>query len=662
MPLPPSARARLAEPLNSPWRLGRRFRTTNTLPIAARPWQQYADDIASEIVHLDGLLPPGDDYVQIRDWVTEFCSRRHRIVSLLLTLEPFDRFSAARADAVVSLLDQASQRVSTAIASDAELAAPSTALARSASWWARTVSTKETSTLALAFGLTETPVDSTGEFRADWVFEHYAYRTVDLWQVITPHLRSLGVGGVTDPLAAVTIIGLILDSEDPPTSYIACDMFIRRYAASDPSIAKSARAHLDRHESAMSRARRSANEAIARAHEASADNHAESKALALAEAYKRITEGPLRQFLWVMQVLTTSEWESPPTLTPLRQRLIAGGGVLASFADALILPGLRNSEAHETLVWDGYREHFLTEDGELPPARVAYALALSYSLVNGSEAGLTAVRSLEIRGVASRLPSDAEADRLPAWRRVHAFFGTNNLRLVASQLNTRNAVLTVRALTETDINPCFQALVATRRLLPKIESFTVAVVGELEPKVVVSAAAIDSAMPSWELAVSSFGQIPLATFLPMNYDARIRTESDSLATRSVAWIAVDDVLGTFDETPPNWDSATRRMLDARLAVVALAMSRISDRVASQGPRLRSVAESISSLRQWVVDESPERYESAERQPSMLRLRKQWASWGPVPRLPLVAPVAHPGTPEPLIEFKSPPATLDYISI
>lgn len=89
------------------------------------------------------------------------------------------------------------------------------------------------------------------------------------------------------------------------------------------------------------------------------------------------------------------------------------------------------------------------------------------------------------------------------------------------------------------MNPCLQALVLSRRLMPNVETFSVADSGG-DVVVTVSADSLSATMAAWELAVSNMDQPPLSTFLPANLDARVRHEDANVAVLSVAWIAVDD--------------------------------------------------------------------------------------------------------------------------
>jgi hypothetical protein len=133
-------------------------------------------------------------------------------------------------------------------------------------------------------------------------------------------------------------------------------------------------------------------------------------------------------------------------LGALRDRLVAGGGGLATVTADVVIPKLRNGEAHETLVWDGFAEQFSTEGVQISPSQVVASVQLAQSFVAGCEAGLAAVRFLDLPDEVPSLPDHNEQGRMPAWRRVQAFFGTNRLRLLDASLNTRHATLWVERL------------------------------------------------------------------------------------------------------------------------------------------------------------------------------------------------------------------------
>lgn len=661
MTLPPAARERLADLLQPPQGHRQPERDRHTVPIGQRAWQRYRDALTQAMERFAGNLPlSGCEFNTVRAGALMLTEDRDRILSLLLSAEPFVPFDKSAAEDLMRAIDAALLSCASALRQGIPGGGPSAQLLTAMSWWSSRESPHDDhETLAAAFGLPTSPTDANAEFRADWVLQHYAYNNGALLTRVLAHLDSLGVAAVPDTLAGTSLIGGLLDCDNPVAAYTAMDSFVTAYLTAPPGVAERALAHLRAIDAALQRAKQMAGRAFATA--VAADD-AETRAHALADMYKRISEGPFRQYAWTLYCLRNGTWEPTPMLTSLRERLVAGEGLPAAIAAGVVIPGMRNSEAHETLEWDGIDEEFITEAGRVPPGRVAAAVSEARSFAAGCEAGLAAVRALAIPPGGTFLPDPDEPGRMPAWRRALAYFGTNNLRLTYEHLNARDAQLHVAQLQLPDINPCFQALLTAHRLLPRIETFTVSVEDNPATRITVSSAALRATMPIWEQAISSLDRMPFATFLPANLDARRRVETESAAIRSAAWIAIDDVLDAIDGGPETWNDPVLQMLATRLGVVETALGQLAKFLGNPGPRLGSVAESVGELHRWLARTRPSDSRAAERSETLRRLRAQWDSWGPVPRHPLVSETFAAGAPEPRPGIRPQPTSKHFRTI
>jgi len=574
----------------------------------------------------------GDGFEQCRRSVRDTIDHAEHVLSHLLAIQPFVPFDHEAGERLIGLVIRRLEVVGHSVEADSSLDIDSGLISEAKVWRAPGGVVDVRAALRAAFAMEDAPVDGTGQFRAEWVLAHYAYRANDLLPHLLPNLASLGLPGLTDILAAVTVVGEVLSCNDPVSAYVAMDGLVSEALTAESATSAAVRDHLAKMEPALRRAR----EAAARSSHTIRDELAETEARAnaLADAYKRLLEGPFRQFAWARYCLRESIWQRPPTLGVLRDRLVAAGGGLGPIVADVVIPEFRNAEAHETLVWDGFDEQFSSEGAQIAPAQVVASAQLAQCFVAGSEAGLAALRFIESRDDAPRLPDHNELGRMPVWRRVQAFFGTNRLRLLDASLNTRHASLRVERLGLTDVNPCLQALVLSHRLMPNVETFSVAD-SDGDVVVTVAASALSATMAAWELAVSNLDQIPLATFLPANLDARMRHEDANAAVRAAAWIAVDDAVGVVDGSPEIWRDDDRNLIDMRLKIVELAVRSTAEWITDASPRLRSVEASVAALREWVSCERPAGPHIADRRPEMVRLRLQWGSWGPVPRHPLV---------------------------
>lgn len=659
MTLPPRAYERLLLPLRNVSVLARSARDCHTIPIDGKPWRLYAGALADAIASLSqDLIPPSEGFKELQDWIEGVLRRRDCAVGLLFSLEPFEPYDPCQADGLLDLLDEIPARIITAVEDDAFVNRGfSRALTKAADWWFTREPASDRQGLSRAFGMDIPPNGTQGPFRAEWVLQHYAYRNSDLLTLLIPHLVSLGIPHVTDVLAGVYAVGQVIDCDDPIVAYLATKSLTNSYLAADPKTADQVRDHLGKVEPALRRARTVATHAFEVV--LTETDNAEARALALADAYKRTLEGPFRQYSWAAHCLRTGAWSTPPMLTNLRERLISEGGALAEVVRGVVLSNLRNSETHETLVWDGFTDQFVTEMGRVDIAHVTAASSLAVSFVQGSEAGLAAIRGLHIRADAGTLPFTEEEGRMPTWDRVSAFFGTNRITLIEARLNTPHPHFRVQRIEHRDINPCFQALVLARRLLPRAERFEVSAVESSFSVIVVDASALDATMPSWEFAVSHLDQMPLSTFLPANLDARRRLEREPDALRSAAWIAVDDAVGVIDGSPERWDDDTRQLVDTCLQVVEIAVASTMQRVDALTARLESVQQSVAALRSWIASESPLQAVLADGQPSMVRLRTQWNKWGPVPRHPLIPELPPTGDLQAPPALRSAPESIHY---
>ena len=442
MPLPPDALKRLSSPLRAGTFSGFGLRGSHTIPVPSSAWLAHTVALSDAVTALATEVPaPAAGFEPCRTAVETVRNHATEVVGHLLALQPFAPFDHEAADRLLELVDARLTAIADQIEEEGEIQVDGNLLNEAERWRRSTGAVDVTHALREAFDMADAPVDQAGQFRPEWVLQHYAYRTHDLLPHLLPHLVSLGVPGLTDLLAAVTVVGEVLSCSDPVTAYVVMDSMMNDLLAADPEASLAVRQHLSQMEAAILRARTAAARSSQTIRDSSAET--EARANALADAYKRLVEGPFRQYAWASFCLAEGVWQVPPTLGPLRARLTAAGGNLGALTADVVIPELRNGEAHETLVWDGFSEQFLTEGVQIAPARVVESAQLAQCFVNGAEAGLTAVRFLDLPDDVPPLPDHDEPGRMPVWRRVQAFFGTNRLRLVDASLNTRHAALRV---------------------------------------------------------------------------------------------------------------------------------------------------------------------------------------------------------------------------
>lgn len=323
-------------------------------------------------------------------------------------------------------------------------------------------------------------------------------------------------------------------------------------------------------------------------------------------------------------------------LTQLREMLISDGGWLGDVTRQVVIRNIRNGEAHETLVWDGVRERFIAEGLEVLDITVAIAATWAAAFARGCEAAIACFRALEIEHKPGP-PQEHDAGRLTPWRRAEALFGTNGIRVIRADFNSKIARIACLSIEQHNINPCFQALVAIHRLLPHVQRFEVLIPEQKEPTISVSREALERTFRVWETAIEYLTVMPFSAFLPANLDARISSEGLPRAARSVAWIAVDDLLDALDGSATEWRAKDLELFSKRVALVGLATVQCMKAVPAEAQvRLRAVQHAANDMVSWLRSVStPIYYRDVAVAEPVAKFRHWWEVWGPVERLPTV---------------------------
>ena len=578
---------------------------------------------------------------EMQAWLARVLDSRRRILSSLFALQPFESFDLASARQLCSHLDDAIGQLLDAVEQSQILVPDVRGLSAFCDSWPSTGWPTDAQLLQATFDTDEEPIDGDGNFSPSMVFAAYKYRHRDLLMQLAPHLSSLGLPMVSDALASICVVGWIVSAEDPVVAFVSMHaMTVALSGAKSEELLEQISLHFKGREGIARQAHGRISRSVAALVQ---DSDHETQALALADVYRRIVEGPVRQYGWTLRCLESGNWSSPPTLTPVREAMIAAGGLAAQIATECVLTDLRNGEAHETLEWDGIHRQFVVDGGRVAPQLVRDAVIVGLSFDLGCKAGLSFFRATRV-GAEGMIPKVSDKSRMPAWSRAEAFFGTNGLHLVKADFNAATSRILVTELARDDINPCFQALVCARQLLPEVRTFEVHVPGSSEAALTVDSRSLDQKLPIWNQAIATFDMMPFATFLPSNLDARSRWESKARAMRSICWIAADDVLDAFDSLSDghgDWTIDRLRVLAERLSLVRLALKQCAARLDTSATRLNALRSAVDD----VSDDTARALHgdlvsvSLDRSPGIGCIRNFWEAWGPVARLPNIAEVS-----------------------
>jgi hypothetical protein len=633
--LPRSTREKLASPIRVALSHPVIMSGPHTMPVSQESWQHYASSINVVLTQLQDRSDeqPENDFVSIRHWVEEFLGLRGRVISLTRALRPFEYFQESQADEMLTAVNRLTLCVAEMVETDLPLGAVTRLDSLAVAGWSSIEFPHQGEPLSRAFGLgSEDLRDADGEFSPARVFSAYYLQNGKLMQRVLLHLHSMGLPPIVDPLVAVSIVGWIESAVDEVGAYCAMDaLFNRMLSRSHQAVVVSALNHLEEIEPRLRLSRVRANRSFA---PPPLGTDVESTALDLPEGYKRLLEGPVRQYGWLFYCMGTGSWSNPPMLTKLRELLVKDRGWITHVAERMILTEVRNGEAHEGLWWDGINEVFRTEAGPVDRTVVHVAAVKADAFARGSQAAVACYRALSIKPEIGG-PRVNDRGRSPDWLRAEAHFGTNGLQVIKANFNSKIARITVMHLREDNINPCFQALVCCHALLPSVERFEIYVNGDPQPLVSLSADALERTHPIWEGAIDKFRLMPFSTFLPANLDARSNLEAPAKAVRSVSWIALEDLLDALDSSSEHLDAGNLTFLVERAELVAAATKECLAAVASEnGTRLRTVNSIVAELLEQLKRlHAPVLLANLYRTAAVLEARRVWELWGPVPRLP-----------------------------
>lgn len=497
--------------------------------------------------------------------------------------------------------------------------------------------------LAIAFGMSTVPVDGDGSFSASRVFEAHKYDNAKLLASLLTHMKSLGLKPTDDMLSMILTTGWIVQAPDPVFAWqtlrstmlrletaerISQTVALTDQEAVRPDVLDEVLAHLASREEALRQSRRIIQSTT---HHLRTTEHAEERAHALADVYRRIVEGPVRQYGWAMRCLAAESWTPPPMVGTLSDGFAADPWLNAAVVPKL-LPDIRNGQAHEALEWDGRRGVYVVEGADVDFDRVDIAVADCMSFALACEAAFTHWRALAA-APGEMAPSAGQPGRMAEWRRVEALFGTNGLRINTFKFNALRVEARIERLHREDINPSLQALVHARQLLPHAESFAYYIPEADEPVIEVDAAALDATHPVWLHARELFDTMPLSTFLPANLNARLRHEPEQTAAQAAAWIATDCALDGIDGLPPIWRAEHLWLVNARVEHARLALRQTIPMI--EQPRLlEAAADLLDTVQGELGTLLPfARADQVDLRAPIMRLRALWTAWGPVPRMP-----------------------------
>lgn len=583
--LPRSARERLAAPI-AEWASGAAApASASTLPLPPAVAERYADAVSAQARELqdsaDRLIANAADiggaaYPHLVELIREHVALLGRGVGLALSLAAFERFGAHWAGTVVAESRAHGEALVRMIVEDAVVARSDVA---ACSPLPVSVDGGGRSALAEVFDMDAEPVDDVGRFAVGRVHAHYAYRRAQLESALRPHLESLGVPLPGSTLAVVIVLGEIVSAPDPVIALRALRWMLDALrGAGSPETLTAFRAEHRRREAEILQSRRQAARAL---RDAAEETDPEDIAHQLAEAYRRVVEGPVRHFLWSFTALRSGAWTPTPGLAVVEGAARGSGGWIRTLAALTIFRPLRNGSAHESLRWEPRSEEFAIGEARYDAGTVRDAVDVGRSLEAGCESAMVLVRLAESKADWRGLPR-AGYDVVSRRQQTDASFGANRLPLRSLTPAGSSIRAVVDGLSVDLVNPALQALLHTRRIWTEFDVYEIGQPGQQKPLIRVTGAALDRAEEPWLFAYERFPEMPFSAFLTINLDARLQVEPAAVAARAVHWIAIRDILTAFADCadlPP--DESQMRLRD-HLTLVSIALGASSEQIPPTG--------------------------------------------------------------------------------
>lgn len=353
-----------------------------------------------------------------------------------------------------------------------------------------------------------------------------------------------------DPLKAVTYATALLEAADP-IECVQAAIHVRRllattFAADPERTAAALRALL----AGVERSRANIQMILDNQQRMRETDRAQTRAALQLDNYRRMMEGQVRPWCWVLVCLHTGASGRAPMLSRLVDRLAATDDDLArAFLNCIEIEA-RNDAAHEDAYWDARRQVLVGSAGDIDTDYLAALTARGQGLMSGAELGwalacgdLPELTAMTQRGASIAQPMILQMDA------ALSRFATNNLEVDEWGLDIDTLTVTIKDLPFEKYNPCAQAVLEASMLLPEVERFAVRLRGCDGPAVVATKGTLKETAPLWFAARGAFATMPSAVFLPLLVESRLEVEAPQTAGRAAAWLALNEAVHCLEDVP-----------------------------------------------------------------------------------------------------------------
>lgn len=395
--------------------------------------------------------------------------------------------------------------------------------------------------------------DSNGAFSSSLLIAQFHGRFDEFQQRLDRLYAPFGFPRL-EPIKAVSFSRVFLDLRDPTEAVQAAlhvaDLISDRFAKDPDHTALVLRGLLDNVDISY------ANSIMIQDTQARIGStvRLDKKAMLHLEMYRRMAEGQMKPWAWVLVCLHTGTVGGAPTLSQLGDRLRATNDPVAqSFAECITAEP-RNAAAHEDYHWDTRRRRLVGGGIDIDPDALTQLTVRGHGLMCGAELGwafacattpalTTAMGKASDRQFSSILQIDAALSR----------FATNNLRVDDWEFDLDELAIRLSELAPGGYNQCAQAMLEAGLALPEIGRFSVRVPSIDGPAMVVDRYALNAMLPAWFESQRLYSATPTAIFVPVMFQSRLLVETPEEAVRSILWLALNEAvlfIESYRKSPP----------------------------------------------------------------------------------------------------------------
>lgn len=273
---------------------------------------------------------------------------------------------------------------------------------------------------------------------------------------------------------------------------------------------------------------------------------ASERAFLKLDLYRRMVEGQLRPWGWVVLRLLGRGSVKMAEIGVLSKQLEASGNRLAMDISGRMLPSVRNAAAHEDYSWDSQTSQLTVGTSTVRVESLTSETDACYALMCGAELGWMLARA-ESAEFDMFLDHAQRGKRPSVLGHIAArdYFGTNGLAI--SRWIDGDGVLSIEleSMNKQQVNPCIQATMWAAQHLPAIQTFRVFVKGRASAALDLDRTILDGLLPLWMPAQRWFTKMPVSVFVPALSVARLAQKSEGDTAKAAVWFVSNEAVHAF---------------------------------------------------------------------------------------------------------------------